>query len=63
MKLIQSRNVLLATTVLSMGMAIATPAFAQSAAPAAADEAQGGIADIVSRRAKRAKICNPSRLP
>jgi iron complex outermembrane recepter protein len=43
MKLIQSRKVLLATTVLSMGMAFATPAFAQ----AAAEEAQSGIADIV----------------
>jgi iron complex outermembrane recepter protein len=43
MKLIQSSNVLLATTVLSMGMAFATPAFAQ----AASEEAQGGIADIV----------------
>jgi iron complex outermembrane recepter protein len=43
MKRIKTRNMLFATTVLSMGMAIATPAFAQ----AAADEAQGGIADIV----------------
>jgi iron complex outermembrane recepter protein len=43
MKLIQSRNMLFATTVLSMGMVFAAPAFAQ----AAPEEAQGGIADIV----------------
>jgi iron complex outermembrane recepter protein len=43
MKLIQSRNMLFATTVLSMGMVFSAPAFAQ----AAAEEAQGGIADIV----------------
>ncbi|MBK8631721.1 MAG: TonB-dependent receptor [Sphingomonadales bacterium] len=43
MNIFQTRRVLLTTTVLSLGMAIATPAFAQ----AAAEETQGGIADIV----------------
>jgi iron complex outermembrane recepter protein len=43
MKIFQIRDALLATTMLSLGAAIATPAFAQ----AAAEEAQGGIADIV----------------
>jgi iron complex outermembrane recepter protein len=43
MKLIQARKMLLATTVLSIGMAFVTPAIAQ----AAAEEAQSGIADIV----------------
>jgi iron complex outermembrane receptor protein len=43
MKLIQARSALLATTVISLGMVNATPAFAQ----AATEEAQGGIADIV----------------
>ncbi len=43
MKIFHARGALLATTMLSLGMAIATPAFAQ----AAAEEDQGGIADIV----------------
>lgn len=44
MKIFQIRGALLATTMMSVGAAVATPAFAQ----AAAEEAQqGGIADIV----------------
>jgi iron complex outermembrane recepter protein len=39
----QARGALMATTMLSMGLAFATPAYAQ----AAAEEAQGGIVDIV----------------
>lgn len=43
MKIVQTRRALLATTMLSIGVAVATPAYAQ----AAASEDQNGISDIV----------------
>jgi len=46
MDILRTRNALLATTVLSLGLLASTQAFAE-AAPAAANEDQGGIADIV----------------
>lgn len=46
MDILRTRKALLATTVLSMGMVISAPAFAQAAADAAGND-QSGIADIV----------------